>query len=143
MLFNSITFVVFYVVVFASYWLLRARRPQNVLLLAASWVFYGAWSWKFLLLLIASSVLDYVCGLLIQGAPSQRRKRLLLILSVGGNLLFLGTFKYLGFFVTEFAALLEQLGFAASAPVLNIVLPVGISFYTFQTIGYIVDVYRG
>jgi alginate O-acetyltransferase complex protein AlgI len=143
MLFNSITFVVFYVVVFASYWLLRARRPQNILLLGASWVFYGAWSWKFLLLLIASSVLDYVCGLLIQGAPSQRRKRLLLILSVGGNLLFLGTFKYFGFFVTEFAALLEQLGFAASAPVLNIVLPVGISFYTFQTIGYIVDVYRG
>ena len=143
MLFNSITFIVFYVVVFASYWLLRARRPQNILLLGASWVFYGAWSWKFLLLLIASSVLDYCCGLLIQGAPSQRRKRLLLILSVGGNLLFLGTFKYLGFFVTEFAALLEQLGFAASAPVLNIVLPVGISFYTFQTIGYIVDVYRG
>jgi alginate O-acetyltransferase complex protein AlgI len=143
MLFNSLTFVVFYVIVFAAYWLLRARRPQNILLLGASWVFYGAWSWKFLLLLLASSVLDYACGLLIQGAPSQRRKRLLLILSVGGNLLFLATFKYLGFFVTEFAALLEQLGFAASVPVLNIVLPVGISFYTFQTIGYIVDVYRG
>jgi D-alanyl-lipoteichoic acid acyltransferase DltB (MBOAT superfamily) len=113
------------------------------LLLAASWIFYGAWSWKFLLLLIASSVIDYTCGLLIEGAASQRRKRLLLILSVGGNLLFLATFKYLGFFVTELAALLEQIGFAASRPVLEIVLPVGISFYTFQTIGYVVDVYRG
>ena len=143
MLFNSVTFVIFYVVVFALYWSLRARTPQNVLLLAASWVFYGAWSWKFLLLLIASSVIDYGCGLLIEAAKSQRRKRALLILSVGANLLFLATFKYLGFFVAEFAALLQQLGFQASVPVLEIVLPVGISFYTFQTIGYIVDVYRG
>ena len=143
MLFNSVTFVVFYVVVFTLYWLLRARLPQNVLLLAASWIFYGAWSWKFLLLLIASSVLDYGCGLLIERASSVRQKRLVLVVSVAANLTFLATFKYLGFFVTEFAALLEQLGFAASAPVLNIVLPVGISFYTFQTIGYIVDVYRG
>jgi D-alanyl-lipoteichoic acid acyltransferase DltB (MBOAT superfamily) len=96
-----------------------------------------------LLLLIGSSVLDYICGLLIEGARSPRRKRLVLIISVGGNLLFLATFKYLGFFVTEFAALLERLGLDASIPVLQIVLPVGISFYTFQTIGYIVDVYRG
>jgi D-alanyl-lipoteichoic acid acyltransferase DltB (MBOAT superfamily) len=142
-LFNSLTFVVFYLAVFALYWLLRARGPQNVLLLVASWIFYGAWSWKFLLLLIASSVIDYFCGMLIEGAANPRRKRLWLILSVSGNLLFLATFKYLGFFVTEFAALLERLGFAASTPVLEIVLPVGISFYTFQTIGYIVDVYRG
>ena len=143
MLFNSATFGFFFVVVFALYWLLRARTQQNVLLLAASWVFYGAWSWKFLLLLIGSSVLDYICGLLIEGAASPRRKRLVLIISVGGNLLFLATFKYLGFFVTEFAALLERLGFDASITVLQIVLPVGISFYTFQTIGYVVDVYRG
>jgi len=143
MLFNSITFVVFYVAVFALYWLLRARAPQNVLLLAASWIFYGAWSWKFLLLLIASTVLDYVCGLLIAGAASPRRKRLVLLVSVTGNLLVLATFKYLGFFVTEFAEVLERLGFNANIPVLEIVLPVGISFYTFQTIGYVVDVYRG
>ena len=70
MLFNSFTFVVFYVVVFALYWLIRARGPQNVLLLAASWVFYGAWSWKFLLLLIASTVLDYAYGLLTERAPT-------------------------------------------------------------------------
>jgi alginate O-acetyltransferase complex protein AlgI len=143
MLFNSLTFVVFFVVVFALYWSVRARVPQNLLLLAASWLFYGAWSWKFLLLLLASTVLDYVCGLLIADAPSERRKRLVLLVSVTANLLFLATFKYLGFFVSEFAALLEQLGFQANLPVLEIVLPVGISFYTFQTIGYIVDVYRG
>ena len=143
MLFNSLTFVVFYLVVFSLYWLLRARGPQNVLLLAASWIFYGAWSWKFLLLLLGSTALDYVCGLLIARASDQRRKRLVLIISVTANLLFLATFKYLGFFVTEFAQLLERLGFNANMPVLEIVLPVGISFYTFQTIGYVVDVYRG
>jgi alginate O-acetyltransferase complex protein AlgI len=143
MLFNSLTFVVFYLSVFALYWLLRARSPQNVLLLAASWIFYGAWSWKFLLLLLASTVLDYVCGQLIADAPTARRKRLVLITSVTANLLFLATFKYLGFFVSEFAGLLERLGFNANLPVLEIVLPVGISFYTFQTIGYVVDVYRG
>jgi alginate O-acetyltransferase complex protein AlgI len=142
MLFNSLTFAVFYVAVFALYWLLRARTPQNVLLLGASWVFYGAWSWKFLLLLIASSVLDYACGLLIENATSPRRRRLVLIVSVTGNLLFLAAFKYLGFFVAEFAAFLERLGLDSSLPVLEIVLPVGISFYTFQTIGYVIDVYR-
>jgi alginate O-acetyltransferase complex protein AlgI len=106
-------------------------------------MFYGAWSWEFLLLLLASTVLDYVCGLLIAGAASRERKRFVMLVSVTANLLFLATFKYLGFFVAEFAALLERLGFDASLPVLEIVLPVGISFYTFQTIGYIVDVYRG
>lgn len=143
MLFNSLTFVVFYAVVFALYWLVRARVPQNLLLLGASWVFYGAWSWKFLLLLIGSSVIDYVCGILIERTSSARGRRALLLFSVVSNLSFLATFKYLGFFVTEFGALLERLGFAANMPVLEIVLPVGISFYTFQTIGYVVDVYRG
>jgi D-alanyl-lipoteichoic acid acyltransferase DltB (MBOAT superfamily) len=142
-LFNSLTFAVFFVVVFSLYWALRARTPQNVLLLVASWIFYGAWSWKFLLLLLASTVVDYVCGLLIAGADNPRRKRLVLTFSVTANLLFLATFKYLGFFVAEFAALLENLGLNASVPVLEIVLPVGISFYTFQTIGYVIDVYRG
>src|SRR5512145_948070 len=123
MLFNSLTFVVFYLAVFTLYWFLRARTPQNVLLLAASWIFYGAWSWKFLLLLLGSTVLDYVCGLLIARASDQRRKRLVLITSVTANLLFLATFKYLGFFVTEFAQLLERLGFNANMPVLEIVLP--------------------
>src|SRR5262245_3761959 len=86
-LFNSLTFVVFFVVVLTLYWLLRARTPQNALLLGASWIFYGAWSWKFLLLLLGSTALDYVCGRLIADASDRRRKRLVLIVSVTANLL--------------------------------------------------------
>jgi alginate O-acetyltransferase complex protein AlgI len=143
MLFNSPTFVLFFIVVFALYWGVRARIAQNALLLVASYIFYGAWSWKFLLLLIASTIIDYACGLLISRASDPGRKRLIMLASVTANLLFLATFKYLGFFVREAAELLESLGFQANLPVLEIVLPVGISFYTFQTIGYVVDVYRG
>lgn len=143
MLFNSPTFLIFFLVVFALYWGIRARTPQNVLLLIASYVFYGAWSWKFLLLLIASTAVDYVCGRLIASSPDRRRKRLVMLASVSANLAFLATFKYLGFFVRETAEMLEALGFQAHLPVLEVVLPVGISFYTFQTIGYVIDVYRG
>ena len=143
MLFNSPTFVLFFIVVFALYWGVRVRVAQNALLLVASYIFYGAWSWKFLLLLIASTIIDYGCGLLISRASDPQRKRLIMLASVTANLLFLATFKYLGFFVREAAQLLESLGFQANLPVLEIVLPVGISFYTFQTIGYVVDVYRG
>jgi D-alanyl-lipoteichoic acid acyltransferase DltB (MBOAT superfamily) len=143
MLFNSPTFVVFFICVFCLYWLLRSRQPQNVLLLIASYVFYGAWSWNFLLLLILSTLVDYSCGRLIAVAPSRGRQRLIMIVSVSISLAVLATFKYLGFFVQEAAHLLESLGFEAHLSVLNIVLPVGISFYTFQTIGYVVDVYRG
>ena len=143
MLFNSPTFIIFFICVFALYWGLRARVPQNFLLLAASYVFYGAWSWKFLSLLIASTLVDYVAGRLIDSAPSPRSKRVIMLVSVTANLVFLATFKYLGFFVREASELLEAMGFQAHLPVLEIVLPIGISFYTFQTIGYVVDVYRG
>jgi D-alanyl-lipoteichoic acid acyltransferase DltB (MBOAT superfamily) len=142
-LFNSPVFILFFVCVFALYWALRARVPQNFLILAASYVFYGAWSWKFLALLIASTLIDYACGRLIAAAGSQRSRRLIMVASVSANLAFLAAFKYLGFFVREAAELLTALGFQANLPVLQIVLPVGISFYTFQTIGYVVDVYRG
>ena len=143
MLFNSPTFIIFFICVFALYWGLRARVPQNFLLLVASYVFYGAWSWKFLSLLIASTLVDYVAGRLIGVAPSPRSKRVIMLVSVTANLVFLATFKYLGFFVREASELLEAMGFQANLPVLEIVLPIGISFYTFQTIGYVVDVYRG
>jgi alginate O-acetyltransferase complex protein AlgI len=142
-LFNSPVFVVFFACVFGLYWTLRARVPQNALLLVASYVFYGAWSWKFLLLLLASTMVDYVCGMLIGASESRRRKRLIMLTSVTANLTFLAAFKYLGFFVQEAADLLKSLGFQANLPVLEIVLPIGISFYTFQTIGYVLDVYRG
>jgi alginate O-acetyltransferase complex protein AlgI len=143
MLFNSPTFILFFVCVFALYWLLHDRAWQNRLLLVASYIFYGAWSWKFLLLLMLTTGMDYACGLLIAQAPNAARKRLIMLASVSVNLSVLAIFKYFGFFVSETAAFLEGIGFTASLPVLEIVLPVGISFYTFQSIGYVVDVYRG
>jgi alginate O-acetyltransferase complex protein AlgI len=143
MLFNSPTFVVFFGVVFCLYWWIGARRPQNALLLVASYIFYGTWSWKFLLLLMASTVFDYYCSKLVAAAATQQAKRRLVLASVAVNLLFLGTFKYAGFFVREAAELLQALGFQANVRTLEIVLPVGISFYTFQSLSYVIDVYRG
>ena len=143
MLFNSPVFIVFFAVVFCLYWLLRKRRPQNVLLLIASYVFYGAWSWKFLLLLMISTAVDFACGLLIERASDKQRKKTFVVVSVAVNLLLLGTFKYAGFFVHEAAEVIRWLGFEPHLTTLQIVLPVGISFYTFQSISYVVDVYRG
>jgi alginate O-acetyltransferase complex protein AlgI len=143
MLFNSPLFIVFFAFVFVLYWVLRSRVPQNVLLLVASCVFYGAWSRTFLALLMATTLLDYLCGLLIETARSQRRKRVILLLSVGVNLSVLALFKYAGFFLKETVELLGWLGLQANVRTLEIVLPVGISFYTFQSVGYVIDVYRG
>lgn len=143
MLFNSQIFVLFFVSVFVLYWSLRARTPQNILLLIASYVFYGTWSWKFLLLMIASTLFDYACGNLIGATTDRKRRQQILVASIAANLGLLFTFKYCGFFIQESVDFLAQLGFRANLPVLQIVLPVGISFYTFQSLGYVVDVYRG
>ena len=143
MLFNSATFIAFYIAVFALYWALRRREWQNILLVGASYVFYGTWSWKFLLLLIFSTVFDYSCGRAVAAATDPKRRRAFLVASVAANLALLGTFKYASFFQHEFAAFLDGLGFSVHPWVLNIVLPVGLSFYTFQSLGYVIDVYRG
>jgi alginate O-acetyltransferase complex protein AlgI len=143
MLFNSVTFVLFFVVVFSLYWGARRRVLQNWILLGASYIFYGAWSWFFLSLLIASTLVDFLCGLAIGAAGTARGKRLVLVASVVINLTFLGVFKYAGFFVSEFADLLNGFGFQANIRTLQIILPIGISFYTFQSLGYVIDVYRG
>lgn len=143
MLFNSPLFVVFFFFVFCLYWALRARRPQNALLLVASYVFYGAWSWKFLALLTATTLIDYTCGRLIARASTQPRKRVWLLASAILNLGILATFKYAGFFLREAVELIELLGFQANVRALEIILPVGISFYTFQSLSYVIDVYRG
>jgi alginate O-acetyltransferase complex protein AlgI len=143
MLFNSPAYVLFFLTVFCLYWGLRRRAPQNVLLLTASYIFYGVWSWKFLLLLCFSTLLDFTCGLLIAAAHEPRRRRATVIASACINLGLLGFFKYCGFFVTEAARLLTSIGFQPHVQVLQIVLPVGISFYTFQSLGYVIDVYRG
>ena len=144
MLFNSLIFPVFLILVFVLYWLLQKGplRLQNFLLVVASYVFYGWWDWRFLSLIFFSSVVDYTAGLLMERTTDDRRRKLLLGLSLTTNLGLLGFFKYYGFFVQSFIEMMATFGFQASATTLNIILPVGISFYTFQTLSYTIDIYR-
>jgi alginate O-acetyltransferase complex protein AlgI len=141
MLFNSTSFVIFLAVLLPLYYAL-AQRWQNLLLLAASYVFYGWWDWRFCSLLAVSTVVDFSAALLIHRAAEEARRRRWLVTALCLNLGFLGFFKYFGFFVDSCEAALALLGVHIALPVLRIVLPVGISFYTFQSIGYTIDVYR-
>lgn len=144
MLFNSIDFFLFLAVVFGLYWRL-STRPQNVLLLIGSYFFYGMWDYRFLALLAVSSVVDYYTGRVIHAAHGRgnlRAARLVLGVSLVVNLGILGFFKYWNFFVDSAAVLVDQLGIRLPAMTLEIVLPVGISFYTFQTLSYTIDIYR-
>ncbi len=141
MLFNSVEFAIFFVVVFCLYHCL-SRRAQNVFLLAASYFFYGCWDWRFLSLIMISTLVDYTVSLRMANADRLRRKGLLLI-SVCTNLGILGFFKYCNFFVGSAEAVLSALGLHLHTATLSIILPVGISFYTFQTMAYTIDVYRG
>lgn len=142
MLFNSYTFWIFYGCLFAIYHRLQ-RRNQNIVLLIGSYVFYGCWDWRFLGLIALSTIVDYCVALAIAGSTEQRRRKLLLAVSICANLGILLFFKYYGFFAGELEVLLTNIGVPAMLPTLNIVLPVGISFYTFQTMSYTIDVYRG
>lgn len=142
MFFNSIDFAVFLPIVFAIYWLLKGRtRAQNLFLVLASYVFYGWWDWRFLSLIVLSSAVDYFLALRIVSASESRRK-LLLGCSLTVNLGLLGVFKYYNFFADSFVDAFSLMGFEMKRSGLNIVLPVGISFYTFQTLSYTIDVYR-
>ncbi len=142
MLFNSLEFVVFFAVVYGLY-IVLTHRWQNVLLLLGSYLFYGWWDWRFLLLILASTVIDYTCGLRIGSSQSPPARRAWLTLSMVGNLGILGFFKYYNFFVDNVERVLSPLGFSPDWAVTSIVLPVGISFYTFQTMSYTIDIYRG
>jgi D-alanyl-lipoteichoic acid acyltransferase DltB (MBOAT superfamily) len=148
MLFNSVVFLGFFGVVYTLYLSLqRSRRGQNLLLLVASYVFYGYWDWRFLSLIFVSTLTDYSVGLLLgktdDVAPADRRlRKALLTCSVAVNLSLLGFFKYFNFFADSFADFLSLVGLKADPVTLNIVLPVGISFYTFQTLSYTIDIYR-
>ncbi len=141
MLFNSFVFWCFFAAVIVLYRRLR-HRPQNRMLLVASYVFYGSWDWRFLSLILLSTVVNYLAALGINGAKGRRRK-LPCGLSIVVSLGILATFKYFGFFLEEFQSLTELLGVKLSMSSLKLVLPVGISFYTFQTMSYTIDVYRG
>jgi D-alanyl-lipoteichoic acid acyltransferase DltB (MBOAT superfamily) len=139
-IFHSLDFVVFFVVVVALYWRLPARG-QNVLLLIASYVFYGYVHPWFLSLIASSTVVDYLSARGMERWPS--RRRLFMGVSIVSNFGMLGFFKYFNFFADNLAAVIDALGLHVSVPVLRVVLPVGISFYTFQAMSYTVDVFRG
>jgi alginate O-acetyltransferase complex protein AlgI len=144
MLFNSLEFAVFVPAVFFLYWFVCNRHLalQNSLLLVASYVFYGWWDWRFLLLILLSTVVDFAAGIGIEKSATQRKRMMLLSVSLVVNLGLLGFFKYYDFFITSWVELLRSIGITADVRTLNIILPVGISFYTFQTLSYTIDVYR-
>ena len=141
MIFNSLQFAVFFIIVYALYLGLE-HKWQNRMLLVASYIFYGAWDWRFLSLIFISTVLDYICGIIIDGSRDKKRRKLFLILSILGNLSILGFFKYFDFFAQSLQGLLGFFGFSIQPHFLHIILPVGISFYTFQTMSYTIDIYR-
>lgn len=144
MLFNSIEFGIFLPIVFFFYWFIFSKRLKlrNVFLISVSYLFYGWWDWRFLSLIIISSIIDYNIGKLIEIFHGHRKRKLLLLLSVFSNLTILIYFKYANFFIENFAEAFQFLGMNFNVPSLNIILPVGISFYTFQTMSYTIDVYR-
>lgn len=143
MLFNSLSFIIFLPIVFLLYWLVtkKSLKAQNILLLLASYYFYGCWDWRFLFLLAFSTFLDYFTGLKIFNSGSEANRRIWLWISVVVNLGFLGLFKYYNFFVGSFAQALETFGLKPNVPMLSIILPVGISFYTFHGLSYVFDIY--
>ena len=142
MRFDSYVFAAFFGIVFLTYWRLRSIRTQNILILVASYFFYGWWDWRFLSLIALSTLVDFVVSRRLDGTSAQSTRRRLLLVSIVVNLGVLGVFKYFDFFVASFVGVLDSFGLSVSPPVLQVLLPVGISFYTFQTMGYTIDVYR-
>ena len=144
MLFNSLEFALFLPLVFVLYWfvLKKSISQQNLLILFSSYIFYAWWDWRFLFLLAFSTFLDYFAGLKIEQSTNKSESKFWLILSIGINLGFLGFFKYYNFFVNEFAAAIANAGIKIDPWTLKVILPVGISFYTFHGLSYIIDVYK-
>ncbi|NEO02596.1 MAG: MBOAT family protein [Moorea sp. SIO3I7] len=172
MIFTEFRFLFFFLTVFCIYWTLSEHQHRKIWLLICSYLFYAAWNWRFLSLMLASTIIDYVVGLMISrpiiddanpdwetketnstknfdwnnlgSKPiNSRQRKLWLVLSLIGNLSILGFFKYYNFFTDSAANFLNWLGLPISFPILQVILPVGISFYTFQTLSYSLDIYRG
>lgn len=143
-LFNSFTFLIFLPIVFTLYWFVFQRnlKLQNAFILVVSYVFYGWWDWRFLGLIAFSSLVDYLVGLKLGEENDQKRRNILLGISLGLNLGLLGLFKYFNFFIDSTIQLLNSVGFMANPYSLQLILPVGISFYTFQTMSYTIDIYK-
>ncbi len=144
MLFNSFSFLIFFPIIFILYWFVTQRnlKLQNIMLLIASYYFYACWDWRFLFLLVFSTGLDYFTGLKMEVCTSKKQKQFWFWLSVILNLGFLGIFKYYNFFVTSFATSLANMGLHINVYTLKVILPVGISFYTFHGLSYVIDIYK-
>lgn len=144
MLFNSFHFALFLPIVLVVYWAVAKKglHLQNALLLLASYYFYACWDWRFLFLLIFSTGLDYFTGLKMQDAKNTKRRKFWFWLSISFNVGFLGIFKYYNFFAESFAEFLAYFGFHTNLMTLHIILPVGISFYTFHGLSYVIDIYK-
>lgn len=143
MLFNSIEFLIFLPIVFALYWLSKkSLKLQNLLIVVVSYIFYGWWNYRFLFLIALTTACSFLSGLLVERCERQRAKKAITISNITLNLGILGVYKYYNFFTDSFQQILNSLGMHADWPVLNLVLPVGISFYTFQALSYTIDVYN-
>jgi alginate O-acetyltransferase complex protein AlgI len=144
MLFHTSTFLVFFLTVFALHWwvLKREVKWQNALLLASSYFFYGCWDWRFVALLVFSTLLDFITGIKIGDSKSERARKIWLWTSVGINVGLLGVFKYYDFFALSFAEAVGHFGWKVDVVTLQLILPVGISFYTFHGLSYVLDIYH-
>jgi alginate O-acetyltransferase complex protein AlgI len=144
MFFNSLNFAIFLPIVFIIYWFVTAKnlKLQNLLLLVSSYFFYACWDWRFLFLLIFSTLLDYYTGIKMSDAKNQNSKKFWFWLSISVNLGFLGVFKYYNFFAASFADAIANFGLQVNPWTLKVILPVGISFYTFHGLSYVIDIYK-
>src|SRR5581483_1228066 len=142
--FNSIDFAIFLPIVFLLYWFVANRtiRLQNLLIVVASYVFYGWWDWRFLSLIIFSTILDYTIGVSFSKTEKQSSRKALLWISILVNLGFLGFFKYFNFFLNTFVTAFSFFAIKITGHSLKVILPVGLSFYTFQSLSYTIDVYK-
>ncbi|TRX04556.1 MBOAT family O-acyltransferase [Flavobacterium gawalongense] len=143
MFFNSLSFAIFLPIVFVLYWFVfnKTKSTQNAILIIASYYFYSCWDWRFLFLLVFSTFLDYYTGIRIEKAKTETARKFWFWLSITMNLGFLGIFKYYNFFASSFSELLNGFGLQTSPLLLDVILPVGISFYTFHGLSYVIDIY--
>jgi alginate O-acetyltransferase complex protein AlgI len=144
MLFNTINFAIFLPIIFLLYWFVANNnlKIQNLLLLFSSYFFYACWDWRFLFLLIFSTLLDYYTGIKISAGKNDKIKKFWFILSISINLGFLGVFKYYNFFAESLADVFSHVGITIHPFTLQIILPIGISFYTFHGLSYVIDIYK-
>ena len=144
MLFNSIDFAIFTPIVFFLYWFVANKnlKHQNLIIVIASYVFYGWWDWRFLLLILFSTVIDYAVGRGLLNTKNITNRKILLCISITVNLGVLGFFKYSNFFIDNFILAFSLFGLTIKVEGLDIILPVGVSFYTFQTLSYTIDIYK-